>query len=177
MTTATLNARSRATTAGELARVRAAGSLPLTITDVSRRALVQVPAVVDHHAFMTSWTARTVAQSFTIHGLANDPLCCAVTAFRYCPVSHEVIHVIAIAYTPAQLHTIPLLDADSQPLGIAVTIICRGAVPQSLTVTQSGATATVADCTLPPGCYHLAFEHDLLTAQSPLPTFFRRPGR
>jgi hypothetical protein len=177
MTMETLNARSRATTAGELARVRAAGSLPLTITDVSRSALVQLPAVVDHHAFVTSWAARTAAQSFAIHGLTADPLTCAITAFRYCPVSHEVIHVIATAYAPAQLHTIPLIDPDTQPLGSALTIICRGAVPQTLTVTQPDATATVADCTLPPGCYHLAFEHDLLTAQPPFPTFFRRPGR
>lgn len=177
MTTATLNARSRATTAGELTRVRAAGSLPLTITDVSRKALIQLPAVVDHHAFVTSWAARTTAQSYEIHGLTADPLTCAIAAFRYCPVSHEVIHVIATAYAPAQLHTIPLLDADSQPLGIALTMICRGAVPQTLTVTQPGATAAVADCSLPPGCYHLAFVHDLLTAQPPFPTFFRRPGR
>ncbi|MFN7472423.1 MAG: hypothetical protein ACK5S9_12330 [Roseiflexaceae bacterium] len=177
MTMATLNARSRATTAGELARVRAAGSLPLTITDVSRRALIQLPAVVEHHAFVTSWAARTAAQSYALHGLTADPLTCAITAFRYCPVSHEVIHVIATAYTPSQLHIIPLLDADSQPLGIALTIICRGAVPQTLTVTQSGATATVANCSLPPGCYHVAFEHDLLTTQPPFPTFFRRPGR
>ena len=117
MTMETLNARSRATTAGELARVRAAGSLPLTITDVSRRALVQLPAVVDHHAFVTSWAARTAAQSFAIHGLTSDPLTCAITAFRYCPVSHEVIHIIATAYAPAQLHTIPLIDPDTQPHG------------------------------------------------------------
>jgi hypothetical protein len=177
MTTATLNARSRATTAGELARVRAAGSLPLTITDVSRKSLVQLPAVVDHHAFVTSWADRTAAQSFAIHGLTSDPLTCTIAAFRYCPVSHEVIHVIATAYAPAQRHIIPLIETDAQPLGIALTIICRGAVPQTLTVNQSGATATVADCSLPPGCYHAAFEHDVLTAHSPLPTFFRRPGR
>ena len=177
MTTATLNARSRATTAGELARVRAAGSLPLTITDVSRRALVQLPAVVDRHAFVTSWAARTATQLFAIHGLTSEPLTCAIAAFRYCPVSHEVIHVIATAYAPAQLHTIPLNDADAQPLGIALTIICRGTVPQTLTVTELGATATIAACTLPPGCYHVAFDHDLLTAQTPFPTFFRRPSR
>lgn len=177
MTTATLNARSRATTAGELARVRAAGSLPLTITDVSGRALVQLPAVVDRHAFVTSWAARTCAEPFSIYGLTPDPLTCAITTFRYCPVSHEVIHVIATAYAPSQLHLIPLVDTDSQPIGIALSIICRGAVPPHIMLSAPRTTATVADCSLPAGCYHLAFEHDMLTAEQPYPTFFRRPGR
>ena len=176
MTMATLNARSRATTAGELASVRAAGSLPLTITDVSRRALIQLPAVVDHHAFVTSWAARTTAPSYEIHGLTTDPLTCAITAFRYCPVSHEVIHVIATAYAPAQLHTIPLLDADSQPLGIALTMICRGAVPLHIMLSAPRTTAIIAACGLPPGCYHTAFDQELLSAQRPYPMFFRRPG-
>lgn len=177
MSITTLNARPRATTAGELARVRAAGSLPVTITDVSRRTLIQFPAVVDHHAFVTSWAARTGAEPFSIHGLTPDPLTCAITSFRYCPVGHEVIHVIATAYLPTQLHPVPLIDTDSQPTGIALPIICRGAVPPHIILTAPRTTATVADCSLPPGCYHLAFEHDMLSAEQPYPTFFRRPGR
>lgn len=176
MSITTLNARPRATTAGELAPVRAVGSLPVTITDVSRRTLIQLPVVVDHHAFVTSWALRTAAEPFSIHGLTPDPLTCAITTFRYCPISHEVIHVIATAYAPSQLHPVPLIDTDSQPIGIALSIICRGAVPPHIMLSAPRTTATVADCSLPPGCYHLAFEHDMLTAEQPYPTFFRRPG-
>jgi hypothetical protein len=176
MSITTLNARPRATTAGELARVRAAGSLPVTITDVSRRTLIQLPAVVDRHAFVTSWAARTAAEPFFIHGLTPDPLTCAITSFRYCPVGHEVIHVIATAYLPTQLHPVPLIDTDSQPIGIALSIICRGAVPLHIMLSAPRTTAIIAACGLPPGCYHTAFDQELLSAQRPYPMFFRRPG-
>ncbi len=179
MTVAILNARPRAASAGELARVRAAGSMPFTITDLSRRALAQLPAIVDHHAFVTSWRTRHAYQPFAVHGLSPEPLTCAVTAFRYCPVSHEVIHVIAIAYTPTQLHAVPLYSVDHHPLSIDLPVVCRTTVPPSIRVVPAAESlvATVADCQLPSGCYTTGFSRDVLVpATQESPTYFRRPG-
>ena len=179
-----LNASRRATQAGELARLRAAGRLPTTITLLTQRALVQIPAEVDHHAFFYCWQNRSFAQPFTLTGLDADPLTCAITTFRYCPVSHEVIHVIAVAYVPRQRIDIPLSSPDVHDTDLPATIpaVCRGPAPTSLSVTPAhGASrATVADCAAPTGTYILAFGQDVLahaTSNDALPTFQRRPGR
>ena len=184
MTSPNLNASRRATQAGELARLRAAGRLPTTITLLTQRALVQIPAEVDHHAFLYCWQNRSFAQPFTFTGLAADPLTCAITAFRYCPVSHEVIHVIAVAYAPPQRIEIPLFSPHSPVVDLPDTIaaVCRGPAPTRLLVTPTVGTcrASVADCAAPAGTYILAFGQDFLTratSTDTLPTFQRRPGR
>ena len=184
MTTPILSATRRDTKAGELARLRAAGRLPTTITQVSQRTLVQIPAEVDHHAFLYCWQHRAFASPFHITGLDADPLTCAITAFRYCPVSHEVIHVIAVAYAPIQRVDIPLRCPDVPGIDLPATIpvVCRGHAPTAIMVTPAdkAAYATVADCAAPAGTYLLAFGQDVLTGtaiSTSLPTYQRRPGR
>lgn len=184
MTTPILTASRRDTHAGELARLRAAGRLPTTITQLSQRTLVQIPAEVDHHAFLYCWQHRTFASPLHITGLDADPLTCAVTGFRYCPVSHEVIHVIAVAYAPNQRVDIPLICPDVPGIDLPATIpaVCRSHPPTAITVTPvpEAAHATVADCDAPAGTYLLAFSQDILTGstnRTSFPTYQRRPGR
>lgn len=178
----TLHATARAAAPGALAQARAVGLLPFTITDVRGQAIRRHAAVLDRAAFLAAWEHRSRYQALSITGL-DEPLTTCVTAFNYCPVSHVVIHVMAIAYTPAQYHLLPIRwDAPSPALPTHIPAVCRATVPAAiaLTLRADGSVPSYGECSVPAGVTVAGHEQDVIGAAdggNGLPTFERRPGR
>lgn len=177
MTQPALNATPRHSS---LAETRGAGLLPFTITDIRGRAIQRHAASLMHEQFAALWRQRTAQSTYAVTGL-DAPMRVAITAFNYCPVSHVVIHVLAVAFDTTQYHIVPVIDGATQTVLTSLPVVCRKAPPTAVTAPQRthSMLATVETCSLPPGVLHAAFARDLLVPAAgahTLPQFFYRAG-
>jgi hypothetical protein len=176
-----LTAVPRSNATGSLAQARAVGLLPLTITDVRAKKRTTHAATLRYDAFAQAWQQRTVHHEWAIDGL-TEPLTVAVTAFNYCPVSHTVIHVLAVAYTADQRSTVPIVGTvDGATLRFPAPIICRGTRPAVLTADAPIVNGVLRyrDFFTPTGVTVAAFTHDRVDTPAGavvFEDFWRRPG-